>query len=95
MVQTVAAMAGEGEQASAEQLKAMKKLIRVGLRVYVENGLHEMVVPVKVCEVNADGFKIEHKGRKTQSNWADASFVQNGRDRPVLFDKNHCYTHIV
>lgn len=97
-MQAQVVVAGSDEQGSkqeSEQLAALKKLIRVDLRVYVENGLHEIVMPVKVCEVNAEGFKIEHKGRKTQSNWGDASFVQNGRDRTVLFDKSHSYTHIV
>lgn len=93
--QVVAGGDVQGAQDESEQLGALKKLIRVGLRVYVENGLHEMLVPVKVCEVNEEGFKIEHKGRKTQSKWTDASFVQNGRERPTLFDKNHGYTHIV
>ncbi|HJV97416.1 MAG TPA: hypothetical protein VJ608_15340 [Albitalea sp.] len=82
-------------EAKAQRLVAIKKLIRVGLRVQVENGLHEILVPAKVCEVNADGFKLEHKGRKTLSRWENASFVSEGHKVPVLFDSDHGYTHVV
>jgi len=95
VVQADVVSTGSCAQAGAEQVEALKKLIRVGLRVYVENGLHETLVPVKVCEVNPEGLKIEHKGRKTQCNWSDASFKAEGWDRPVLFDKLHGFTHIV
>lgn len=87
--------ARESEEQAAARVKAIKDLLKVGLRVHVENQMHEILVPVTVCEIGEDGFKIEHRGRKTLSRWEDASFVKHGRRMPILFDNKHCYTHIV
>ncbi len=82
-------------EAVAKRLADIKALIRVGLRVKVENGRHEILVPVTVAEVGDEGFKISHRGRMTLSKWENATFVRHGSAKPTLFDSDHGYTHIV
>jgi len=82
-------------EAAAKRLADIKALIKVGLKVNVENALHEILVPVEVVEVGEEGFKIKSRGRMTLSKWENATFVKHGRGKPTLFDSEHSYTHIV
>ena len=86
------ARAGDAEK--KDDLSAIKQVVRVGARVHVENGMHEILVPAKVLAVDEKGFTVEHKGRKTVSLWPNAGFVKDGRGL-LLFDSEHCYTHVV
>lgn len=77
-----------------ETIAELKVLLKVGKSVQVENGRHELLVKAKVCEITADGFFVEHGGRKTFSKFENAWYVKNKRTL-ILGDNEHSYAHVV